>query len=173
MTSAAESRVDVSDRPRDRDIGTRLRITAAVLNDHQPICHGQPVTLRLEYETLAECEEVSLGIGFSSLDGIRICTLDTDLTDPVRPTIPAGTKGAVEIEVDYFDLQPGVYLLDIGARSGDAFALDYLGGCGQVEVIPGPETPTNIMRADGGVRMRGRWNWVMNDSAVETAVQSI
>ena len=159
LTTSPDSSYELSKRVRDAGIGTQLKITGIVLNHHEPLCHGQPVHMRIEYETTAECVDVSLGIGFSSLDGVRICTLDTDLTNPERPTIPAGTRGAAEVTVDYLDLQPATYLLDVGARSGDRYCLDYLGGCGQVEVMPGPATPTMIMRAEGGVRMRGQWTW--------------
>ncbi len=159
LTSSPECSFDLSAMKREGHNGSQFKITGVTLNRNEPVCHGQPVHMRLEFETYSDVVDVSVGIGFASFEGVRIVTLDTDLQSQDRPTIRAGTRGAVEVTLDYLDLQPGTYVLDVGARSGDRFALDYLGGCGQVEVMAGPGTPTSIMRADGGVRLRGQWKW--------------
>ncbi|MBI1335749.1 MAG: ATP-binding cassette domain-containing protein [Phycisphaera sp.] len=159
VISATGSHVDLTDQPREGSNGSQLRITSVSLNHGKPVEHGQPFTARLNFEVTSDVEEVSLGVGMATLEGVRIVTIDTDLQNPERPSFKAGYKGSVEVRVDRLDLQPGNYMIDVGARSGDRFCLDYLGGCVRVEVIPGPTTATSIMRSDGGVRMPGSWSW--------------
>ena len=51
-------------------------------------------------------------------------------------------------------LQPGRYILDVSVRSGDSWHLDKLFSLAQIEVLPGPDTPTLLIgRADGCVRL--------------------
>ena len=48
-------------------------------------------------------------------------------------------------------LQPGRYVLDIAARSGENMSLDFMPGFASVEVLPGPDTPSMIVgRAEAG-----------------------
>ncbi len=48
----------------------------------------------------------------------------------------------VEVKIDALPLGPDNYNVDVGCRSGDFHALDYLPACQQVEVIARPDTPT-------------------------------
>ncbi|MEX0777519.1 MAG: ABC transporter ATP-binding protein [Phycisphaeraceae bacterium] len=159
LSTAHEGRIDVHESPRQHGWGDQLRITGVVLNDGEPVRHGEPLEARLEYQTTTEVTDASLGLGFATLDGVRLVTIDTDLEDERRVGLPAGRRGAVQLRIERFDLQPGSYLIDIGARSGDRYCLDYVGSCAQIDVLPGPKTPSTIMRGDGGVRMRGQWSW--------------
>ena len=58
-------------------------------------------------------------------------------------------------------LQPATYSLDVGSRSGDQFSLDYLPGVLRIDVLPGPNTPSHIMRSEGGVRINSTWNFFL------------
>ena len=71
----------------------------------------------------------------------------------------AGRVVGVTARVPQLHLQPGRYLLDVGVRSGDNNGLDYLPGCAQVDVVPGPSTPPVIIRDSGGVRVPAEWLW--------------
>jgi lipopolysaccharide transport system ATP-binding protein len=92
------------------------------------------------------------------LEGVRILTFDTDLRDD-RRDFSEGFRGVVDLRVDRLDLQPARYVVDIGARSGHATALDYLPSFAEIEVIPGPDTPSLIVREDGGVRVPAAVTW--------------
>jgi lipopolysaccharide transport system ATP-binding protein len=151
-------RLDLRDAPRSASFGQRLRICKIEFNGRKPILHGEPLDVTIEYETNAEVYGVSFGFGFATLDGVRLMTVDSDLRDAPRD-LPGGARGVVEARVDRVLLQPGHYMLDVGARSGDNNALDYLPGCGQLEILPGPATPGAIIRDGGGVRMPAAWDW--------------
>ena len=110
----------------------------------------------MRFECQRACSEVSFGIGFSSQEGIRILSLDSDFYSPRQKTVYPGT-GVVSLQLPCLDLQPGAYVIDLGIRSGDDHGLDYLPSAFVVEVIPGPTTPSQIIRAGGGVRVRANW----------------
>ena len=109
-------------------------------------------------DVLSEALGVSVGFGLNSMDGTRLVSFDSDLLTE-RIDLHAGKDVRIDVHVDKLHLQPGRYLLDVGARSGENHALDYVGGCYQVDVIPGPSTPAVIIRDGGGVRYPAEWNW--------------
>lgn len=154
----ASRQVDLRDTRRAYGLGARLRLTGVTLNGGASVQHGEPLTVALTYESQVEAEAASLGFGFSTLDGVRILSLDSDLDGPVR-LVQNGERGQVVAHLDRLLLQPGHYLLDVGVRNGDNSALDYLPGCTQIEVIPGPTTPSMMIRDGGGVRMPADWTW--------------
>jgi lipopolysaccharide transport system ATP-binding protein len=109
---------------------------------------------------------VSVGVGFSTLDGTRLVTLDSDLGGD-RRDLPSGARGVVRATLNRLDLQPGHYTLAVGARSGDNVALDYLPLCAHVEVFPGDRTPAMLIRDGGGVRLSAEWVWQEGGRAVD------
>jgi len=140
----------------------RCRITKLEVNDGHPVQHGDPVRVAVSFEAVENVFGVAVGVGFATVDGVRIMTTDTDL-DGTRHDFPKGTRGVVRLTIDPILLQPGVYMLDLGVRTGDTEALDYIPACARVEVLPGPKTPTAIIRTDGngGVRQPAaecRWD---------------
>jgi len=123
--------------------------------------HGEPLAVRIEYEAQADAEEISVGFGFCSLDGARLMSLDSDLQDD-RWSLHKGEHGVAEAFIAQLHLQPGLYLLDVGVRSGDYHGIDFLPGCAQIEVLPGPTTPNMIIRNETGVRMPAAWRLTTN-----------
>jgi lipopolysaccharide transport system ATP-binding protein len=154
----AAMRIDLRDLRRGGAYGQRLRLSKIEFNGGRPLLHGEPLAVRIEYEADADADDVSFGFGFASLDGTRLMTVDSDLADP-RRDFQRGARGAVEVSIERLLLQPGHYMLDVGARSGDNNALDYLPACAQIDVLPGPSTPNAIIRDTGGVRMPAAWDW--------------
>src|SRR5579884_3598209 len=152
------SRFDLSRIRRQGGLGERLEILLIEFNDGQHLIHGEPLTVRIEYSCKADVYDVSIGFGFATLDGTRLMTVDSDLNGE-RRDIPASGRQCATIYSDELLLQPGRYSLDVGARSGDLNALDYLGACAEVEVLPGPKTPGAIIRDSGGVRIPAVWKW--------------
>lgn len=154
----AGSSIDLSSAVRHDGSGTRLRIRNIEFNDGTPIFHGEPLKVRIEFETSAALEKVAFGFGFSSAEGIRVMSVDSDLLDQQRDFSEAHI-GMVEATIPELQLQPERYSLDVGARSGNNSGLDYLPGCAQVEVLPGPTTPPLIIRRTGGMRIPAAWEW--------------
>jgi len=158
ITGSGHDMSDVRNLPRPGFVDGRALITNLTVNGSKAVFHGEPFTITLQAEAEGALPALAAGFGFSTIDGTRIITFDSDLSNP-RQDLPA--RGAIEFvaEVPSLPLQPGHYLLDIGLRSGDQTAIDYLGGCVQVTVLPGRATPSFIANAGSGVRLDARWSF--------------
>lgn len=152
--------IDLSKVPRSASFGSRLRITHVEINGGRGIWHNEPLEVEFAFECFAETEAVSIGIGFSSRDGTRILSIDSDIPGP-RWRLRSGEKGTARLAVSKLDLEPDHYRIEVGARSGDNFGLDYLANCGEVTVLPGEGTPAVIAMREsgrGGVREPAAWS---------------
>lgn len=116
------------------------------------------------FESQVPIKDLAVGIGFCDLSGSRILTYDTDLQDGYRPNIARPGVYAVDVEIDALPLQPDTYVLDIGCRSGDLVALDYIPSALQLEVLAGPRTPRFVANRFAGVRLNSRWTWNLEGS---------
>ena len=162
LTSNGQSQARMADLgglKRAGDFGTRLRIEQLEWVSELPLQHGERICARISFCVLQDVEEVTMGIGFSTLEGTRLLTYETDFQDNHRPNLKAGTRSCVEFSVPELCLAPGVYSLDVGSRSGDSFGLDYLPGQVQVEIAMGTKTPGYIARQGAGVRLPSEWVW--------------
>lgn len=137
----------------------RFRLESIEWLSELPLRHGEPLRARIVFTTQRPVSDVSVGFGFSSYDGKRLLSYDTDFPDCFRPSIAQPGSYEVEVAVDSLPLAPDIYAFDIGCRSGDFHALDYIAGVFQIEVIAGPRTPGSIMRKDAGVRLASEWRW--------------
>jgi lipopolysaccharide transport system ATP-binding protein len=152
------SSIDLRSIKRSSGNGERLRLRSVEFNSGGPIHHGEPLAVQIDFETTVDIPNVAFGFGFSTFEGVRVMTFDSDLVETQRE-LPKGYVGSVRAEVGELQLQPGRYALDVGARSGDHVGLDYLAGCAQLEVLPGPTTPSAIILDTGGVRVPANWAW--------------
>lgn len=150
--------VDLVGSPRHPNADGRIRIQSLEWLSSVPLQHGVPVNGRIRMHVSRPVEEVSVGVGFSTVEGTRLLSYDTDLQGE-RLNLKEAKDYSVDFELGPMNLAPGVYSLDIGCRSGDNHGLDYLPAAIQVEIIPGPTTPGFIIRPEGGVRMPSRWKW--------------
>jgi lipopolysaccharide transport system ATP-binding protein len=138
---------------------TRLTIQALEWLSDVPPQHGEPLSIRIHYEANANLTDVSCGIGFCTVEGTRILSIDSDYQG-VRQNLPRGHEGWIEMTIGELPLGPGVYSLDIGARSGDSHGLTYRCGFTLIEVVPGPTTPQMLACWPGsGVRMIPQCHW--------------
>ena len=137
----------------------RLRLESLEWLSSLPLRHGEPIKARIHFKTRASVADVGIGIGFSTLEGRRLLTYETDFPDGLRTSIPHPGVHSVDIEIDSLPLAPDVYDLDVGCRSGDSHPLDYIPSAISLEVIPGPNTPGHIVRKDAGVRLACKWDW--------------
>lgn len=147
---------NVTDNKRDADIGTKLRITGVRFNGGREVKHGEPLEVEIEYETCAELSGVSFAVGFCTLEGVRVLTIDSDVAGTLKELAP-DHKGVCRLVLDQLLLHPTQYLVDVGSRSWTQ-ALDLLKGDIRIDVLPGPNTP-NVLLAwtTGGVRFPGKW----------------
>jgi lipopolysaccharide transport system ATP-binding protein len=151
-------RIDVRDLVRPQWLSQRLKIESVELNGGKAVYHGEELRVEFKIEVCANTDGVALGLGLTTMDGTRIITIDSDLGGD-RRSLARGNRITVEFSIDQLQLNPGRYLLDIGARSGDRTAVDYLAGCAVIEVLPGNNTPSLLVREGGGVRLPAHWVW--------------
>src|SRR4029077_2652329 len=99
--------------------GDLLRLESLEWLCDLPLQHGQRVAARILFRVLAPIFDLAVGIGFSTLDGKRLLTYETDFQQNFRPSIPRPGLYEVEVEIHSLPLAPDIYALDIGCRSGD------------------------------------------------------
>jgi lipopolysaccharide transport system ATP-binding protein len=132
-----------------------------------PLRHGEPVEARINFKTDVPIEDVVIGIGFSTIDGRRLLSYDSDFPDGYRRSFGRPGNHWVDIKIDALPLAPDIYALDVGARCGDLYSLDYVPMRALLDVVPGSATPASIIRKDAGVRLESRWVWAQDeDSAI-------
>jgi len=154
---AFNSYVDLRSAPRAVDTGV-TKILSITFNKGKPIQHGKPFEVDMEFETHAEVAGLALAFGLAHMDGYRLLSFDSDVYSN-RVTLPANHRGNLNMRIGQLNLQPGTYLLDVGARSGDFTSLEHIGSVCQIEIVPGDSTPPTIIRNDGGVREPAKWDW--------------
>jgi lipopolysaccharide transport system ATP-binding protein len=137
----------------------RLRVESVEWLCGLPLQHGEPVIARVNFKTRSAVADVTLAIGFSSVEGKRLLTYETDFPDGLRPSISNNGAYSVEFHIDSLPLAPDIYGLDIGSRSGDFHPLDYMPLGVLLDVVPGPKTPGYLIRKDAGVRLACKCSW--------------
>ena len=137
----------------------RLRLESLTWLCDLPLQHGEPIRARIEFRTRAPVTNVSVGIGFSDIEGRRLLTYDSDFQSGLRPSVNRSGIHCVELEIDSLPLAPEIYVLDIGSRSGDSHLLDYIPGAVTLEIVPGPKTPGYAVLNAAAVRLKSNWSW--------------
>lgn len=153
------SSIDLKDATRYGDFGSRVKVTQIVFNKGSSICHGDPLSIDIHFESKTATSEVSFGIGFCNREGIRIASIDTDIPGD-RFTTKDSQSGVVTIKIPECHLEPDTYMIDFGSRSGYNQGLDYVASCGAIMVLPGSNTPPVIAMRDsgrGGYRFPIEW----------------
>jgi len=156
--SQAEAKSNLKDRPRKSGEGDKLRITKLEWLTGVPLFHTDCVKVGIELEAYADVDDVAVGIGFSTLEGTRLLTFETDEPGE-RINVRKSRTYKTTLTLDSFPVTPGLYNLDVGARSGPLQGVDYLPACMQVEVVPGKKTQGHHARAGAGIRLPSIWRW--------------
>ena len=164
-SSRTEKTVELTEQTRDKRVmDDRLRLQALEWVSEFPLRHGEQAKARVHFKTRAPVPGLAVGIGFSTPEGTRLLTYNSDFQNGFRPDISAPGEYSVEVAIDSLPLAPGLYGLDVGCRSGISHALDYIPGCSQVEVTVGITTPDSIGRTTPGVYSCSNWAWEIADS---------
>jgi lipopolysaccharide transport system ATP-binding protein len=157
--------VDLSTSRRIDEYGRRLKITKVEWLSGLPMKHGEKVRIRVHFAVYGDIEDAAVGLVFSTLEGVRLLTYETDFPDLSRPHLPKNLVSSVDLTIDELPLAPGLYSLDAGVRSGDGFGVDYVGNFTQAEIAMGANTPGYIARKDAGVRIAADWQWNFEPTA--------
>lgn len=160
QTGAKEASLvtDLSKVARPQGFGTQLRITRIEWFPGFPLFHSEKASIQLNFVVNTDVDAVSLGVGFTSLEGTRLLTYETD--DPgERIDVKKGREYSVRVDLDMLPVTPGLYNVDIGARSGDMMGVDYIPNAFRVEVAPGKHTQGHVARGSAGIRFPSNWKW--------------
>lgn len=160
-SESINSVLDLESMARMGEFGRKVRIERLEWSTQLPIQHGEKLSAKIRFKVIQDVEDLSIGIGFSSIEGTRLLTYETDFQDNFRPSFKAGTSHQIQVNIPEISLAPGLYSLDIGCRSGDFFGIDYISGACQMEVAIGINTPSHIVRYGAGVRLASKWEWLL------------
>ena len=163
----------LTDMPRSGGYGEALRLESVEWLSGLPLRHGEPVRARVRFETRSSVSAVTVGIGISNASGVRLLTYETDFQDGYRPDLSTPGKYTVDVTIDALPAAPDIYGLDIGCRSGDFHALDFLPACSQIEVIAGANTPGTIVREGAAIRLPSEWTWSLDRQPMPDAAYSL
>jgi lipopolysaccharide transport system ATP-binding protein len=149
---------DLKKFPRSQGDGTQLRITRIEWLTGLPLFHSEALKVQVDFEAYTDVEAATVGIGFSTLEGVRLLTYETD--DPgERVNLKKGCHYSTTMEIESLPVPPGYYNIDLGCRSGPMQGVDYLPACFQIEIAPGKKTQGHQARRGAGVRLPSLWKW--------------
>jgi lipopolysaccharide transport system ATP-binding protein len=152
--------VRVAELPRPhQDVGIRLRIEEIEWISPWPLRQGDRTRARITFSTKTPISDLSVGVLFRNVEGTQLMECCSDLSDGSRQNLPAAGRYSSTVQIDLLPLAPDAYTLDIGCRSGDAHVLDYIPGCAEVDVIPGPQTLSHTIGRCAGVQLPTAWSW--------------
>jgi lipopolysaccharide transport system ATP-binding protein len=137
----------------------RLRIEELEWISHWPLRQGDPAKARLTLLVREPISDVAVGILFRNLEGSQVLECCSDLIEKERRRLSSPGRHSVTLEIKHFPLAPDTYTLDIGCRSGDVYALDYIPLCAHIEVVPGPNTLVHTIGRGAGVQLPADWSW--------------
>jgi lipopolysaccharide transport system ATP-binding protein len=151
-------RIDTSNHERYPNSGINARIVGLEWLSGIPLRHGESARVRIDIDFRKVFEKVGLGLGFSTVDGVRIATYNTDSDGQSFEVKSSGLK-SFELSIDKLPLNPGTFSIDIGCKNEVDQGLDYLQAIGVVEVIPGFKTPIAYVGKESSVRLTGAWSY--------------
>jgi hypothetical protein len=152
-----ERRTDLEKIIRHETNGIRAKLTALEWLDGIPLKHGASARVRLEVKFTGSVPDVQLSLGFSTVEGVRVATFDTDSAGEISFSVPGDCTRTFDLAIDSLPFNPGLYQIDVSCRSGDNHLLDWLRGVASMEVVPGENTPVHFDGKESSVRLRGQW----------------
>lgn len=141
--------VDLSRLSREGELGQKARLLRLRVAEGSSLSYGEPMELVFTIECLRPIPEFALGIGFDTLDGGRVMTLDSDHDRPPLQ-MPAGVH-ELRFYMQRVPLHPSNYIVSVGLQSGPV-ALDVVYDGVRWQVGSGP---TDLVgdRYFGGCRL--------------------
>ncbi len=113
----SKSEIDLESIERRSGLGEKARILKIQLPSTSSLRYGQKLELVFTVECFQEIPDLTVGIGFDSLDGYRIMTLDSDQGQSAFK-MSTGIH-EVRIVLDRNPLSPGQYTVGVALLSGN------------------------------------------------------
>ena len=131
--------ISLQARQRPPGQGTRARLLEIGTVDQRPLRYGDPATFYLNFRLTEPVRRFAVGIGFSTRDGQRVLTLDSDAMK-VPLDLAAGTHTA-RLTVDFWPLPENQYHVSCAAIEGSTYP-DLLSDVALWDVLPAPGDET-------------------------------
>lgn len=148
--------LDVSNRPRRNNMGSNCRLTEVHINGGREVQHGEPFFIDLTIKSELALDDMAFGIGVAALGGGRLLSWDCETVGKTM-SVPKGVS-TIRMSISDMELQPSWYALDFAIRSSNGeHYYDSLSGACQMHVLPGPDTPSVLVRSDGQMRPKADW----------------
>ncbi len=122
-------------RRTNSEFGQKARLLRIRLAPETSLSYGQPIELIFTIQCFREVSDLAIGIGFDTVDGNRVMTLDSDHDQPTLE-LPIGIH-EVHFYIDRNPLHPNVYSLSMAIHS-NTYPLDAVAGTLTWEVSSGP-----------------------------------
>jgi len=142
------------------EMNIRAKLMSLEWLDGVPLKHGVPARIRIEVKFTGDVPDFRLSLGFSTMEGVRVATFDTDSDRGFTGASLGDGIQAFELVVDSLVLNPGLYMVDVMTRSGNDHELDTLRGAASMEVVSSESTPVHFFGKEPSVRLAGRWKAV-------------
>lgn len=131
------------------------RINSISFNKNSSVFYGRRLIIDFDFENRNTVDDLCVGIGFHSVEGERLITIDSDsdISEQAANQISPG-KYNISLSIDKFQLSPGMYSIVAAMRDGKGSeaALDFVAAQG-FEVLPDKDTPNHLFHgATGGYR---------------------
>jgi lipopolysaccharide transport system ATP-binding protein len=111
--------VSLGDRPRGHGEGTRVRLLAIGTAGGRAIRYAHPAGFQVDFNLREPVRRFAVGLGFSTREGQRVLTLDSDTMTPPLDLEP-GTYRAT-LGLDFWPLPEGQYHVSCAAIEGSAY----------------------------------------------------
>jgi lipopolysaccharide transport system ATP-binding protein len=154
------NQVSLLNLPRPVGRASAARLTKLALVGRTALAYGEAGEIEVGFEVLAQVEPLMVGIGFATLDGHRVLSMDSDALAPPKQL----TKGAYlcRFSIDYWPLSPAQYVISVALASGHNYH-DMVEPAAVWEIIAGSEDHVSA-RGFGGCRIAHRAEFSISDN---------
>lgn len=141
--------VDLELMRRNSGFGDKARLLRLNLAPNTTFSYGEPLELIFTVQCFQHISDLAIGVGFETLDGNRVMTLDSDHEQPALE-MPPGVH-EIHFHLPRNPLHPNIYSVSPAVLS-NACLLDYIPGDITWEVGTGPRDTVGD-RGYGGCRL--------------------
>jgi lipopolysaccharide transport system ATP-binding protein len=168
-SSRIAGEIDLSNQVRSGPGDARICLEKLQFDMNLPMRHNGPVIGQLCVRVSEPIDDVAFALGFSTPEGTRLLTYDSDLRDGSRFAFSRPGLYWINFSIDALPLSPDAYSLDVGCRLGAYGSGDYIPGVALLDVAPGSTTPLFISNRQPTIRLLS--NWTPNSQAQKADVQ--
>lgn len=133
------SLVRLADRPRAHGVGVRARLLEIGTTGGQTIRYAHPIEFYIDVRLTLPARRFAVGLGFSTRDGQRVLTLDSDTMTPPLDFEPGTYR--LSLGLAFWPLPESQYHVSCAAIEGASYP-DTLADVALWDVLPAPEDET-------------------------------